>query len=219
MTDTLTPVDDASPHSMPLQGAQLPRYAPALAAGIAVGIAVLAVLLAGVGLVAAALIAWILLAVGLPAWSRAVEGSRKAADRVAGVLVWSAFALAMVPLVSLVWTVLSKGLPILSAQFFQNSMRGILGEGGGIYHALLGTLIITALATVISVPIGVLCAIYLVEYGKGSKLARVITFLVDVMTGIPSIVAGLGSSPTRCSCSSSAPASGWASAARWPSRC
>ena len=72
MTDTLTPVDDASPHSMPLQGAQLPRYAPALAAGIAVGIAVLAVLLAGVGLVAAALIAWILLAVGLPAWSRAV---------------------------------------------------------------------------------------------------------------------------------------------------
>ena len=47
MTDTLTPVDDASPHSMPLQGAQLPRYAPALAAGIAVGIAVLAVLLAG----------------------------------------------------------------------------------------------------------------------------------------------------------------------------
>ena len=106
-------------------------------------------------------------------------------------LVWSAFALAMVPLVSLVWTVLSKGLPILSAQFFQNSMRGILGEGGGIYHALLGTLIITALATVISVPIGVLCAIYLVEYGKGSKLARVITFLVDVMTGIPSIVAGL----------------------------
>ncbi|MDO3396893.1 phosphate ABC transporter permease PstA [Nocardioides cremeus] len=192
MTDTtLTPVDETGRHSMPLQGAQLPRYAPGLAAGIAVGIAVLAVLLGGVGAVAAVMIGWVLLAVGLPAWSRAVEGPRKAADRVAGVLVWSAFALAMIPLVSLVWTVVSKGLPILSAQFFQNSMRGILGEGGGIYHAVMGTLIITALATLISVPIGVLSAIYLVEYGKGSKLARVITFLVDVMTGIPSIVAGL----------------------------
>lgn len=192
MTDpTLTSVDDTTPRSMPLQGAQLPQYAPAMAAAIAAGLAVLTMLLAGVGPVAGVVIAWLLLAVGLPAWSRAVEGRRKAADRVAGVLVWSAFSLAMIPLVSLIWTVVSKGLPILSGQFFQNSMRGILGEGGGIYHALIGTMIITGLATLISVPIGVLCAIYLVEYGKGSVLARVITFLVDVMTGIPSIVAGL----------------------------
>jgi phosphate transport system permease protein len=64
-------------------------------------------------------------------------------------------------------------------------------EQGGIFHALLGTLLITLAATVISVPIGILTAIYLVEYGQGSRTARVITFLVDVMTGIPSIVAGL----------------------------
>ena len=70
-------------------------------------------------------------------------------------------------------------------------MRNVLGEGGGIYHALMGTLIITGIATLMSVPIGVLAAVYLVEYGKRSRLARVITFLVDVMTGIPSIVAGL----------------------------
>jgi phosphate transport system permease protein len=64
-------------------------------------------------------------------------------------------------------------------------------EQGGLYHALLGSLLITLAATIISVPIGILTAIYLVEYGKTSRAARVITFLVDVMTGIPSIVAGL----------------------------
>jgi phosphate transport system permease protein len=69
-------------------------------------------------------------------------------------------------------------------------MRGIISEGGGAYHAILGTLIITGLATLASVPIGVMCAIYLQEYGTG-RLKRAITFFVDVMTGIPSIVAGL----------------------------
>jgi phosphate transport system permease protein len=69
-------------------------------------------------------------------------------------------------------------------------MVGIVGEGGGAYHAIFGTLIITGLTALISVPIGLLTAIYLVEYGTG-RLKRAITFLVDVMTGIPSIVAGL----------------------------
>jgi phosphate transport system permease protein len=70
-------------------------------------------------------------------------------------------------------------------------MRNVIGPGGGIYHAILGTLMITLAATVISVPIGLMSAIYLVEYGNSSRAARTITFLVDVMTGIPSIVAGL----------------------------
>jgi phosphate transport system permease protein len=70
-------------------------------------------------------------------------------------------------------------------------MRNVVGEGGGIYHALVGTLLITAGAAVISIPIGLFAAIYLVEYGKGNRLGNAITFLVDVMTGIPSIVAGL----------------------------
>ncbi|WP_263639426.1 phosphate ABC transporter permease PstA [Klenkia terrae] len=105
-------------------------------------------------------------------------------------LVSSAFAIAMVPLVSLIYTVVSKGVTRLDGTFFSNSMVGVVGEGGGAYHAIMGTLIITALATLISVPVGLLAAIYLVEYGRG-KLKKALTFFVDVMTGIPSIVAGL----------------------------
>jgi phosphate transport system permease protein len=105
-------------------------------------------------------------------------------------VVTTAFAVAMLPLASLVWTVLSRGLRRLDGEFFNSSMLGIVGEGGGAYHAILGTLIITGLTAVISVPIGLLTAIYVVEYGTG-RLKKAITFLVDVMTGIPSIVAGL----------------------------
>ena len=83
-----------------------------------------------------------------------------------------------------------NGLARFDVAFFTQSMRGVVGEGGGGYHAIVGTLIITALAAVMSIPIGLLTAIYLVEYGRG-RLARAITFFVDVMTGIPSIVAGL----------------------------
>jgi phosphate transport system permease protein len=122
--------------------------------------------------------------------ARAVEGRRKATDRLVTALVTTAFAIAMIPLVSLVYTVLDKGLARLDAAFFTNSMFRVVGEGGGAYHAILGTVIITAVTAVISVPIGLLTAIYLVEYGTG-RLKKAITFFVDVMTGIPSIVAGL----------------------------
>src|SRR3712207_670756 len=96
----------------------------------------------------------------------------------------------MVPLVSLVWEVVGKGLARLDGEFFTSSMVGVLGAGGGAYHAIFGTLIITLLTALMSVPIGLLAAIYLVEYGRG-RLKKAVTFLVDVMTGIPSIVAGL----------------------------
>ncbi|GAA3156629.1 phosphate ABC transporter permease PstA [Blastococcus jejuensis] len=128
--------------------------------------------------------------IALYAASRKVEGRRRATDRLVTCVVVSAFGLAMVPLVSLVIEVVSKGIGRLDSEFFASSMTGIIGEGGGVYHAIAGTLIITALTTLISVPIGLLTAIYLVEYGTG-RLKRAITFLVDVMTGIPSIVAGL----------------------------
>jgi phosphate ABC transporter permease subunit PstA len=122
--------------------------------------------------------------------TRAVEGRRKATDRLVTCLVTTAFGIAMIPLVSLVYTVLDNGLARLDGAFFTNSMFRVVGEGGGAYHAILGTLVITVLATLISVPIGLMTAIYLVEYGSG-RLKRAITFFVDVMTGIPSIVAGL----------------------------
>src|SRR3712207_1488100 len=116
--------------------------------------------------------------------------SRKATDRLVTCLVTTAFGIAMVSLVSLVYTVLDKGLARLDGDFFAMSMFRVVGEGGGAYHAIVGTVIITLLATLISVPIGLMTAIYLVEYGTG-RLKRAITFFVDVMTGIPSIVAGL----------------------------
>ena len=122
--------------------------------------------------------------------SRAVEGRRTATDRFVTCLVHGAFLLAMVPLVSLVYEVAAKGLARLDGEFFNSSMLGVVGPGGGAYHAILGTLIITGITSVISAPIGLMTAIYLVEYGRG-PLQRWITFMVDVMTGIPSIVAGL----------------------------
>src|SRR5699024_2338806 len=119
-------------------------------------------------------------------------------------LVYAAFVCAIVPLISMLWTVVSQGLPTAFEWFFVSTdMRGITGTHdqayaagqtslvGGAGHAIVGTLIITGLATLISVPIGMFTAIYLVEYGGNNPLSRTIRFLVDVMTGIPSIVAGL----------------------------
>ncbi|MFI6514840.1 phosphate ABC transporter permease PstA [Spirillospora sp. NPDC050679] len=118
---------------------------------------------------------------------------RKITDRAVQGLVYLAFALAMIPLVSVLWTVVGHGLARLDGTFFGFSMNGVGGKdaGGGAYHAIIGTLQQVAITTAIAVPIAVLTAVYLVEYGAGSRLARTISFFVDVMTGIPSIVAGL----------------------------
>ncbi|MFW3171814.1 phosphate ABC transporter permease PstA [Geodermatophilus sp. CPCC 206100] len=169
---------------------RLPRYAPLglFLIGIALGAVLSAV--TGFSVTSTVIYGVIFGTVIVYATSRAVEGRRKATDRLVTSLVTTAFGIAMVPLVSLVYTVLDRGLARLDGQFFTNSMFRVVGEGGGAYHAILGTLIITVLATAISVPIGLLAAIYLVEYGAG-RLKKAITFFVDVMTGIPSIVAGL----------------------------
>jgi phosphate transport system permease protein len=118
------------------------------------------------------------------------QGPRVAKDRMMTTLVLVAFAIAVVPLVSLISTVATLGLVRFDGEFFTTSMRNVVGQGGGALHAIVGTLEITSLAAIISIPIGLLTAIYLVEYGRG-RLARAVTALVDVMTGIPSIVAGL----------------------------
>lgn len=123
--------------------------------------------------------------------STVAESRRHATDRLMTALVASAFVIALLPLVSLLYTVVVAGLVRFDAEFFSSSMRNVVGEGGGAVHALWGTLLITLGATIISVPIGLMTSIYLVEYGNNGRLARGITFLVDVMTGIPSIVAGL----------------------------
>lgn len=130
-------------------------------------------------------------------YSRVREGRRWAADRIATLVVVGAFVLAMTPLVSLLTEVLARGLPrLLTPGFLTGDMQGFNGgaDGGGIFHAIMGTVLITAGASVISIPIGLLTAVFLVEYAKTGVLrwiGRGVTFLVDVMTGIPSIVAGL----------------------------
>ena len=125
------------------------------------------------------------------ALSRLVEGARQARNRLVTSLVSGAFLLALIPLVWLTVTVVVNGAPtFFNDTFLSWSMRNVVGEGGGAVHAIIGTLIITGFAALISIPIGLMTAIYLVEYGTG-RVARGITFFVDVMTGIPSIVAGL----------------------------
>ncbi len=185
-TKTAAPADqDAVRHAR-----RLPRLAPSglFLLGVLLGAALS--VLTGFTIVLTAIYGVVLGTLAVYAGSRAVEGARKAVDRLVTCVVTSAFLLAMLPLASLVWTVLTRGLRRLDGEFFNSSMLGVVGEGGGAYHAIAGTLIITGITALISVPIGLLTAIYLVEYGRG-RLKRAITFLVDVMTGIPSIVAGL----------------------------
>ncbi|QFG67540.1 phosphate ABC transporter permease PstA [Ornithinimicrobium pratense] len=149
-------------------------------------------------------LAFLIYLVALYVVYRRVSGHRQAVNRVMTGMITGAFLLAVLPLISLLWTVTSNGIGLAtSPDFLQSTMRGVDGrhdraffeEGapllGGVHHAIMGTLIITGIATLISVPIGLLTSIYLVEYGAGSKLAQAIRFMVDVMTGIPSIVAGL----------------------------
>jgi phosphate transport system permease protein len=123
-------------------------------------------------------------------WSRFAEGRRQAMDRLVTLGIIAGFGVAVGPLISLLYTVVQKGTADLNGSFFSESARGVIGAGGGAQHAIIGTLVITGVATLISVPIGIMAAVYLNEYGKG-RLRRALTFFVDVMTGIPSIVAGL----------------------------
>ncbi|MFG1710609.1 phosphate ABC transporter permease PstA [Nonomuraea sp. M3C6] len=122
-----------------------------------------------------------------------ISSGRRIKDRFVQGLVYLAFALAVVPLISVLWLVISNGLARFDLEFLTHSMRGIGARdvGGGAYHAIIGTLEQVLLASVISVPIGLFTAIYLVEYGNGGRLSRAISFFVDVMTGVPSVVAGL----------------------------
>ncbi|WP_049579340.1 phosphate ABC transporter permease PstA [Streptomyces sp. SBT349] len=175
---------------VPLSRASLPRGAApgTLAAFVLIGLALWQLLDAAPAL--AAIVGVVGYTATVYLWSRTVEGPRGAFDRFVTAIVSSAFLLALLPLVSVLGTVVGEGLERFDSEFFNNSMLGVVNEGGGASHALTGTLIITGIAALISVPIGMMTAIYLIEYGRG-RLARAITFFVDVMTGIPSIVAGL----------------------------
>ncbi len=130
--------------------------------------------------------------------SRSTAKARARKDQIMRVLFTATFAVATIPLVSLLWTTVANGAKRLNVGFLTHNMTGVIGGNptavggyGGVLHAIIGTLEITLGAMAISIPIGVMCAVYLIEYAGGSKLARTIHLLVDVMSGIPSIVAGL----------------------------
>ena len=121
------------------------------------------------------------------------SGSRALRNTIATVVMWAAFIIAVIPLVWILYTVLVKGGQLLlDSHWWTNSQQGITARrvGGGAVHAIQGTLIQGLVTALISVPIGVLTAVYLVEYGRG-RLARIVSFMVDILTGVPSIVAGL----------------------------
>lgn len=125
---------------------------------------------------------------------QSVSLRRKVANHVAAVLVGASMIIALIPLAWVLVAVLAKGFKIvLSAQWWWNSQAGMtaFAPGGGVYHAIVGTLLQGLVCAAISIPIGIFVAVYLVEYGAGTRLGKLTTFMVDILTGVPSIVAAL----------------------------
>lgn len=120
------------------------------------------------------------------------EGRRQASDRLLTLGIRIAVGAALLPLAVVLAYTVYRGISAIDVNFLTHSMRGIgpLDKGGGIYHAMVGTLQQVLLTMLIAVPLGLLVAIYLAEYGRG-RFASLVRFVVDVMTGVPSIVAGL----------------------------
>ncbi|MBE1500062.1 phosphate ABC transporter permease PstA [Amycolatopsis lexingtonensis] len=122
-----------------------------------------------------------------------VSLARKVKNGIATVLVWLSFLIAVVPLVWVLYTVIANGIKrIPYTNWWSQDLGNYLSDevGGGVLHAIIGSLLQGLVCAIIAVPIGMLVAIYLVEYGRG-KLAKATTFMVDILSGVPSIVAAL----------------------------
>ncbi len=171
----------------------LPKWSlPAMAIG-ALGLSLLLAFVRGSsGLVPVAVLTYVFFVVAVVAASTAVESGRRARDRLATMLVFGAFGTALAPLLAVLGVVISRGAARFDLEFFTHSLRGVGPNevGGGAYHAIVATLEQVALASAFAVPVGILVAIYLVEYGRGA-FAKATSYVVDVMTGLPSVVAGL----------------------------
>jgi phosphate transport system permease protein len=121
-----------------------------------------------------------------------VSARRHRTDLIMRGLMWVAAGIALIPLGLVIYYILKEGLSQVSGSLFSTDPTGnFIGDIGGIKSAILGTLEMIALATLISVPIGIAIAVWLVEYGRASWPAAVIRYLIDVMTGVPSVVFGL----------------------------
>jgi phosphate transport system permease protein len=119
---------------------------------------------------------------------------RRVKDIGVRVLVYLSAVVAIIPLVWILVSIVSKGLPvILSADWWTKDLAGTTDRraGGGALHAIIGTLEIGVITAAIAVPIAILAAIFLIEYGRGTRVARGVSFMVDILSGVPSIVAAL----------------------------
>jgi phosphate transport system permease protein len=122
----------------------------------------------------------------------AISPARRRKDVAMRCVLAAATVLALVPLVLILWYLIKKGVGAFSTGFFTTDPNGnFLGDPGGIKSAILGTIEMVALASLIAVPVGIGVALYLTEYGREGKFGKAVRYFVDVMTGVPSIVFGL----------------------------
>jgi phosphate transport system permease protein len=120
----------------------------------------------------------------------ATSRARHAKDRALMVLAWAALAVAVIPLVAIALFLVSQGVRAVSLEFFTSDPPGDLSAtGGGIRNAVVGTLMMTGLATLIAVPTGIVLAVFSREIG--GRVAATVRFVVDVLAGLPSIVVGI----------------------------
>ena len=176
-----------------LRQARLPKWAVAAAAVGAVLVTL--VLFATTGFQGDAdflVVAVVLTLVAITAVSWQVEGRRRAIDRMATNLALLALVLTLIPLGFVVGYVIKRGAGTFGWGFLTHDLgsTGPLQSGGGVGHAIIGTVEQVLVASAFSVPLGIMVAIYITEYGS-RRFATAVRFLIDVMTGIPSIVAGL----------------------------
>lgn len=123
-----------------------------------------------------------------------ISAGRRGRNAAARILIYLTMALALIPLVWVLAVVIKNGIGvIIQPEWWTTSQRGVsnMNPGGGAAHAIVGTFVQTAICSLISIPIGIFTAIYLVEYSRGGWLGRVTTFMVDILSGVPSIVAAL----------------------------
>lgn len=183
----------ATVDSLHLRRAKLPTWSLLAIAGAVVVVSLVLFAVTPLqGVAGFVLFAGALYLVAQTAVSTRVEGMRRARDRFVTSVIVLAFVLALASLVAVLFTVIQKGLARFDLTFLTHSMRGIGARdvGGGAYHAIIGTIEQVLIASALAVPFGLLVSIYLVEYGR-SRLSRTIGFFVDVLTGLPSIIAGL----------------------------
>jgi phosphate transport system permease protein len=121
-----------------------------------------------------------------------ISPGRRRKDRTMRWLLAAATGLALVPLVLIIWFLIKKGIGSWSGSFFTSDPNGnFLGDPGGVKSAILGTLEMVGLATLIAVPVGIGVALYLTEYGRTGWFGNTVRYFIDVMTGVPSVVFGL----------------------------